>query len=188
MFGVSKTKTLFSFTKQIGANWTWGQNWGGNWTFSFSVPLPPPVSFITINFYVTVGYTINLNLYSSVQQWWYPLIHEVKAVASTSLWVNAAATVKVVAVEGGVFIAGTIVKVSTDPTCTLYYYLQPQHKFIIFWIKWYWEILAFQFEWGFKWRYWFFGWKPWQIIAKWTISNGITQKYQILNKIFVVHY
>ena len=187
IFGPTRTKTIYHFRKQVALNWNWNRNYSGQWTVNFGIGLPPPVAFISINFHIRVNYYIYLHLEGKVTKYWYPFIYRTKAVITTGLNTYASATLRVLAVEGGGYISGTLVRVRTDPTATLYYYFQPAHKFIIVLVCWYFEILAFQFEWGFKWRYWFFGWKPWKIIAKWNI-NGIYKKYKIIYRAFYLRY
>lgn len=62
IFGISKTKTLYSLTKQIFTNWNWNQNWGGNWGLSFKVYFPPPFSFISLHLSANVNYQIWVKL------------------------------------------------------------------------------------------------------------------------------
>jgi len=184
IFSISKTKTLYSIRKLIFTNWSWSKNWGGNWNVNFGIGFPPPFSFISLNLHAGVSYSINVDLTGKLIKFWYPTIYQSKAVISTQINTSASATLKVLAVKGGVFVnANPLVRVSTDPTATLYYYWLQQHGWIIVWVKWYWEIQAFAFEWGFRYKTWFFGWSNWKIIKKWSIS-GLYGKWKIVNKWF----
>ena len=70
-------------------------------------------------------------------------------------------------------------RLSTDPQFKLS--LSLLTKTLTTSIEWYFYLKAFQFEWGFFWRYWrlFKGWSDRKIIKKWPVTNGITQKYLI---------
>ena len=145
IFSVTKTKNLFSFKKQVGLNWSWNKNLGGAWNLNFGVGLPPPVAFISLNFHVQVSYYINISLTGQIEQWTYPFRYKAQAVVVTGLNTDSWASLRVLAVEGGVFIKGTLIRLKTDPFARLYYYWAPQHKVIIALFSWYFEILAFQF-------------------------------------------
>jgi hypothetical protein len=77
--------------------------------------------------------------------------------------------------------------VRTDPTLSLTYYDSP--KRIIAKTEWYFWIYAFQYDWGFFYRYWKFwsGWSGKKIIAKWTIK-GVYSKQTILNRSWAINY
>jgi hypothetical protein len=64
LFSKTKTITIFNFIKSVTYNWNYGKQFKGNWGFSVYIPLPPPVSFIGINFSFSVGYVIDLSLSS----------------------------------------------------------------------------------------------------------------------------
>jgi len=89
---------------------------------------------------------------------------------------------KVVVVEGGVYIKGTLVRLSTDPKLNVA--LDISSNSITTHITWYFYIKAFAFEWGFFYRYWrlFKGWSDKKIIASWPINNGVTQTFLILKR------
>lgn len=104
---------------------------------------------------------------------------EVGANVGTEVGVEASAAVRLIAIEGGAFIGGTLVNLSTDPKMILAFNLQT--KVVTPKITWYFYVKAFKFEWGFFYRYWrlFSGWSGKKIIAKWPISNGIMQTYLV---------
>jgi hypothetical protein len=81
-----------------------------------------------------------------------------------------------------------LVKLTTDPTVTLSYYWLYVKKINIL-AQWYLYINAFQYDWGFFYRYWTFwsGWSGRKIIAKWTI-NGLYAKYTLVNKSWNIYY
>jgi hypothetical protein len=121
LFSKTKTITIFNFVKSVGYNWSYSKQFKGNWGFSVYIPLPPPVSFIGINFSFNIGYVIDLNL-NSKNYGGYPYKIEFKAIASTAVTTDASAAIRVIVIEGGVFISGTLVKLKTDPTLALSYY------------------------------------------------------------------
>ena len=185
IFSVNKVKNLYSFKKQVFTNWSWGKSWGGNWNVNFGIGFPPPFSFISLNLHASVTYNIWVNLNGKIIKFWYPTIYQAKADIGTKIRTFASATLKVLAIKGGVYIdANPLVQVKTDPTVTLYYYWLQQHGFIVIWVKWYWEITAFKITWGFRYKTWFFGWSGWKNIKKWSI-NGFYGKWKIVNKWFV---
>jgi hypothetical protein len=138
--------------------------------------LPPPVSFLGINFSFTVSFSLSVAIYAKTDAQIQNCVFkfEVGADVGTSVGVGASAAVRAVAIEGGVFIKGTLVNLSTDPKLAIAYNLQT--KTVTPTISWYLYIKAFKFEWGFFYRYWSpFSWSGKKIISKWPISNGITQ-------------
>lgn len=117
-------------------------------------------------------------------QFWYPTVYRAKADIGSKLVTSASATITVLAIKGGVFItANPLVQVSTDPTATLYYYWL--NKFMLVYVQWYWEIIAFKITWGFRYKTWWFGWSGWKIIKQWSI-NGLYGKYKILTKWYYI--
>lgn len=153
----------------------------GSWSFSFYIPLPPPVSFLGINFQFSVSYRIGVEIFAKGNP---DIVNcdynfALGANAETAVGVDASAAVRAIAIEGGVFIGGDLVKLSTDPQFKLS--LNLLNKTLTTSIEWYFYLKVFQFEWGFFWRYWrlFKGWSDRKIIKKWPVSNGINQKYLI---------
>lgn len=172
---------MFQRTQNVNINWSWSKTISGTWSFNFYIPLPPPVSFIGINFgfsatfSVTVGLGINGSSAPSV----YTCVFT--ANVGTAIDVDASAALRVVVIEGGVYIGGTLVSVNTDPKLTLIYKygLTPKKLQVLF--DWKFHIRAFQFSFGFFWRYWYpFRWSDRKIIKSWVISNGITKTYPIM--------
>lgn len=104
---------------------------------------------------------------------------DVGATVGTEVGVDASAAIRAIAIEGGVFIGGTLVRLSTDPKLSLA--LNIKSKALTTSVVWYFYIKAFSFEWGFFYRYWrlFKGWSDRKIIKKWPVSNGITKSYLI---------
>lgn len=111
--------------------------------------------------------------------WAYPYKYQARAVLETGVDVDARASVRVIAIEGGVFIKGTVVRVGTDPMVTLSYYWSDKKISIA--VSWYFWLAIFQFKWGFFWRYWrlFKGWSGVKIIKQWVISSGYYQTWKI---------
>lgn len=185
LFGKSKTLSLFNFRKSVSFNWSWNKQYKGDWGFNVWIGLPKPVNFIGISFSFKVSYVINLSLNADTFPGINPYKFKVKALATTQVDTNAKASLKVVAIIGGVFIRGTLVKAGTDPTITLSYYFAKQE--IKIQALWYFWIYAFQYKWGFFYRYWrlFKGWTGEKIIKQWTIK-GIYRKYNISNKTWII--
>lgn len=162
-------------------NWSKSYNINGSYGASIYVPLPPPVSFLGLNFAFNINFGVSVNLYAKTSNKIVNCVFnfEVGADVGTQVGVDASAAVRAVAIEGGVYIGGTLVSLSTDPKLAIA--LNLLTKIATPKITWYFYINAFQFEWGFFYRYWrlFKGWTGKKIIAKWTISNGITQTYLV---------
>lgn len=153
----------------------------GSWSFNLYIPLPQPVSFLGINFQFSVTFRIGVGIFAKGNPEIFNCIFNfaLGANAETAVGVVASAAIRAIAIEGGVFIGGDLVKLSTDPQFKLS--LNLLKKTITAKIEWYFYLNAFQFEWGFFWRYWrlFKGWSDRKIIKSWPITNGITQKYLI---------
>jgi len=82
-------------------------------------------------------------------------------------------------VEGGVYLKGTLFKVSTDPTLNMSYLLA--QKKLAIQVLWNYNVKLFQTEWGFFWRYWKpFSWSKKSIIVSYKI-NGVDAIYKIMN-------
>ena len=180
LFGNQKDVEIFNYLKDIAYNWSKSYDLGGSWSFSIYIPLPPPVSFLGINFSFGVSFSIHVDLYTKgnpVKACAYTF--EVGAYASTGVGVDASAAVRAIAIEGGAYISGTLVRLSTDPKFA--FSLNLSTKAVTTSVTWYFYINAFSFEWGFFYRYWTFwsGWSGRKTIAKWPITNGITKQYLI---------
>lgn len=137
-----------------------------------------------INFGFSVTYSITINLSAngvpSVNVVTFKFIADV----GTALTVQASAALRVVAIEGGVFIQGTLVSVRTDPKVILKFTTIPNTpKTLLATVDWKFYLRAFSFKWGFFWRYWrlFKGWSSKKIIAEYTITNGIQKTFTVLN-------
>ena len=93
---------------------------------------------------------------------------------------DASAALRLVVVEGGVYIKGTLVSVRTDPKVILKYLLQK--KILELTVDWKFYLRAFSFKWGFFWRYWRpFKWSDKIIIKEYPISNGIEKTFTALS-------
>lgn len=166
-------------------SWNWSKQYKGSWKFSVGIGLPKPVDFIGITFNFKVSYLIDLSLKVTTSKGINPYQVRVGAVVLTKLDTDAKAAVKVIAIQGGVFIKGTLVKVATDPTFTLAYYFPA--KQIKVYARWYFWLYAFQYKWGFFYKYWTFwkGWSKEKIIKQWTIKH-VFKKYTITNKNWII--
>jgi hypothetical protein len=179
-FGKTKDIVVFSRSQNVNFNWSYSNTISGTWSFNIYVPLPPPVSFMGINFGFSASYSIPIQLgangVASASVYTCTFFADVGAALS----VDASAALRVIAVEGGVFIKGTLVSVRTDPKVILKYkYTQ---KILELTVDWKFYLRAFSFKWGFFWRYWKpFSWSGKKIIAEWTISNGIQKTYPVLS-------
>ncbi len=97
LFSKSKQITIFNFVKSVSYAWSYSTSFSGNWGFSIYIPLPPPVSFLGINFAFNIGYSISLSV-SSTNNGGYPYKYIVRAVASTALTTDASAAVRAVVI------------------------------------------------------------------------------------------
>ena len=146
------------------------------------IGLPYPVAFLGINFRFTVYVSLSINVYAKSDGRISSnclLTFEVGANVGTSVRVSAAASVQATAIEGGVYITGTLVSLGTNPKLVTTYNVST--KAVSRTVLWYLYIYAFQFEWGFYYRTWGYwsGWSDYNIIASWPIYNGYTQTYLI---------
>jgi len=82
---------------------------------------------------------------------------------------------------------GTLVKATTDPKVSLVYNFGGNNTTVI--TKWYFWISAFQYKWGFYYRYWrlFKGWTGDKIIAQWS-TNGPVGKWAIIDKSWIIYF
>lgn len=78
-----------------------------------------------INFGVSASFSIEVGLFANGVYTASINVYDFKigAVASTGVTVDASAALRIIAIEGGVYIKGTLFKVSTDPTLSLKYKL-----------------------------------------------------------------
>lgn len=180
-FGKTKDIVVFSRSQNVNFNWSYSNTISGSWSFNIYVPLPPPVSFMGINFGFSVSYSIPILLsakgVSSTGAYTCTFLADV----STALNVDASAALRVIAIEGGVYIKGTLVSVRTDPKLILKYIFA--QKILELTVDWKFYLKAFSFKWGFFWRYWrlFKGWTDKKIIVEYPITNGIQKTYPILS-------
>lgn len=186
LFGNTKSVTIFNFQKSVFINWSWDKQYNGNWGFSVWVGLPSPVNFIGITFNFNVAYAIGIHIdvTSAVGTGTYTI--KVNSLATTKVTTSASAGVKVIAIEGGVYISGTLVDAGTDPKISLTYYFN--QKYIKILAQWYFWLNALNYKWGFYYKTWSFwsGWSGKKIIKEWTI-NGVYGKWAILNKSWYVY-
>jgi len=186
LFGKTKSVTIFNFKKSVSFSWTWSKQYKGSWDFAVAIPLPPPVSFIHLTFSFKVSYVIDVKIDINAGQNINPYQVKVNALATTKVNTDASAGIRVVVIEGGVFMSGTLVEVGTDPKITLSYYFTK--KYINILAQWYFWINAFNYKWGFYYKTWrlFKGWSGRKIIKQWTI-NGVYGKWVIVNKSWNVY-
>ena len=171
---------VFTKSQNINFNWSYENTISGKWGFSINIPLPPPVSFMSINFGFDAYYFVDIKLGAhgvvpNIQMYYLTVFADVGSAVN----VDASAALRVLIVEGGVFIGGTLVSVRTNPKLMFAYnYAQKKVSVIVDW-KFY--LRAFSFKWGFFVRY--FSWTGWSnkiIIKEWPISNGIEKTFVVL--------
>ncbi len=176
-----KSIPIFNFKKSVSYGWTWSKQYKGNWDFSVSIGLPAPVNFISLNFNFKVSYVIDIKIDVETNQSMKPYRVKVNTLATTRVDTDASAGLRLIAIEGGVFMAGTLLNAGTDPKITLSYYFAK--KYISILAQWYFWINAFNYKFAFyykKWSFWS-GWSGRKIIKQWTI-NGVYGKWVIVNK------
>jgi hypothetical protein len=170
-FGSQKNIVVFNRSQDVNCNLSFSNTITGNWSFNIFIPLPPPVSFLSINFGFAVSYSIPVNFSStgSIQAGFYQCIF--KANAATTHNVNASAAVRTITTEGGVFISGTLVSTRTDPTLVLKYFFFTDKITIT--LNWDYYLRPFAFTWGFFWRSYtpLNGWSARKIISQYNIKN-----------------
>jgi hypothetical protein len=181
LFGQVKSIPVFNFKKSVSFSWNWSKQYKGDWSFSVAIPLPPPVSFMSITFSFKISYVIDVKIDIVGGQGVNPYQVKVNTLATTKVNTDASAGLKVVAIEGGVFMSGTLLNAGTDPKVTLSYYFKS--KYINILAQWYFWINAFDYRWGFYYRTWklWSGWSGRKIIKQWTI-NSVYGKWVIVNK------
>lgn len=187
LFGNFKSVTIFNFRKSIRYSWAWNNKYSGNWGFSVWLGLPSPVNFIGMTFNFNVKYIIYVNLDMITTASTNTYIVTAACVATTKLDTDASAALKLVAIEGGVFISGTLLNAGTDPKIQLtYYYTQ---RVINVLARWYFWINSYSYKWGFYYRTWSFwsGWSAKKIISQWNI-NAVYGKWVIVNKSWNIYF
>jgi hypothetical protein len=97
LFGKTNSVTIFNFVKTVSSSWSQSKRFQGNWGSSIYIPLPPPVSFLGLNFAFNVGFVIDLGLSSKTYQG-PPFKIVVGAVATTSVTSGASASVRAVVI------------------------------------------------------------------------------------------
>ena len=97
LFGNSKSVTLFNYIKSVGFTWSQNYHYQGKWGFSVYIPLPPPVSFLGLNFVFDISYVIDINL-SANNYPGPPYKIVVSAVATSSVDTDASAAIRAVVI------------------------------------------------------------------------------------------
>ena len=113
-FGNPNTYKVFDFTKSVSFTWSYSDSWSGSKGFKIWIGLPKPVDFIGLNIYISVDYLVNLNVKAEVIDF-SPYTIRIKADTTARLDTDSSAGLKLVVVEGGVFIKGTLARVKTSP-------------------------------------------------------------------------
>ena len=109
-----------------------------------------------------------------------------KADAVGKVTTDSSAGLKLVVVEGGVFIEGTLFRGKTDPQVTAIYKFAQQQ--IELKLKWWAELWTFEAYWGFYWRRWrlFKGWPGKMIIKKWKLKSNF-YKWKIIETTKIIN-
>lgn len=99
-FGKTKNVEIFNYLKDINLSWSTTYGISGSYSANVYLPLPPPVSFIGINFSFTISYSVSVTLYAnggaSVNNCVYKF--EVGANASTEVNADASAAIRVLVI------------------------------------------------------------------------------------------
>ena len=169
---------LFDFSK-LAKTWSASKNFSGSWGIGLVIPLPPPVSFIQISLSFNIGYNVGLGVYISVAG----LQVTAGSYVSAALVASAEAGVRVLIAEGGVYIAGTLVSVKTEPKLTVFLGLNG----ITGNVTWLFTLKAFSFHWGlyYKWCY-IFGCGSRHELTTWTVNQGLSNTWTILYLPFTI--
>ena len=136
-------------------------------------------------FNIKINYEILINLSSKVKDF-NPFTVEVQAIANAKATTDSSAAIRVLFIEGGVFIKGTLVRAKTDPKVTAIFDF-PKQK-ISLKVVWYAELYAFEADWGFFYRRWRIrkGWTGRKIIKKWEIDS-IYKKWKLYEDTIVIN-
>ena len=127
LFGKVKSVPVFNFKKSVSFSWKWSKQYNGDWSFSVAIPLPPPVSFITITFSFKVSYVIDVKIDIVGGTGVNTYIVKANTLATTQVNTDASAGVRLVVIEGGLYISGTLLNAGTDPKVTLSYYFKKKY-------------------------------------------------------------
>lgn len=143
--------------------------------------MPPPVSFISLNFAISLQYSIPINLNTNGQLN-LPVAYTCTFTSSFDpyVYLDSSAVLGVGVAEGGAYISGVVLNVKTDPKITLAYFLQS--SIVVITVDWKFHLKPFSFNWGFRYRFkkLFGGWGPWKYIGPYTVSVNSQQSFQIL--------
>ena len=183
-FNQNKSLKLFDFTKSVSIIWQFDKPITGQWSSSVWVGLPKP-KILGFKFNIKINYEINLNLDSKVLSF-NPFTIQVQAIANAKATTDSSAAIRILVVEGGVFIKGTLVRGKTDPKVTAVFDFPGQK--ISLKVLWYAELYAFEADWGFFYRLWrpFKGWTGRKIIKKWPIDS-IYKKWKLYEDTIVIN-
>lgn len=121
LFGNTKSISIFNFRKSIKFSWTWTNTYTGTWNFNVWIGLPAPVNFIGLNFKFDVKYIIVVGIVINTASTTNAYTVTALCQASTKVDTDASAALKVIAIEGGVFLTGNLLSAGTDPKMTLTY-------------------------------------------------------------------
>jgi hypothetical protein len=90
---------VFNYLKDIKFSWSSSYLLNGSWSFSIYIPLPPPVSFLGINFGFAVSFGLNIDLYAKGNPMAACVYNfEVGANVGTQVGVDASAAVRAVVI------------------------------------------------------------------------------------------
>lgn len=111
-FGNQKSLEIWNIVKDITLFWSESYLINGVWTFSLYVPLPPPVSFLGVNFKIRVNFYIPTRVYlhgnSTVSNCLYESM--VGSYAYSGISWTANVSMRSMGIEGGLDLYGTIIK------------------------------------------------------------------------------
>lgn len=179
-----KNVPVFSFVKNI-TNWTQASTISGGWGVSFSITLPPPVSIISVNLYVGYSYNFALSAY---------LLFVSPNNVTAGCYVNGtvsgygSAGLRVLTLEGGVYISGTIAKILAEPTITGLVSMIPKKYQGTAMIKV--TVYPIILTWGFYYRYKkvFGGWTGNIPISSWTIVQVYVPTIPVYSLAFTLYF
>lgn len=100
LFGATKSVEIFNYIKSVNLAWSKNYSISGSYGASIYIPLPPPVSFLGINFSFTVSFSLSVTIYAKTDAQIQNCIFkfEVGADVGTSVGVGASAAIRAIAI------------------------------------------------------------------------------------------
>lgn len=167
------------------ANWTLPSTLSGGWGASINIALPPPVSFISVNLYI--GYNYNFAL-SAYLRFFSPNNVTAGCTVNGTVTAIGSAGLRLLVIEGGVYISGTIARALAEPSLSGLIVSSPNRLVGTAMIRV--TIYPLNFSWGFYYRYWRFwgGWTGHIPITTWNIAQVAIPTIPVYSVSFTIYF